>query len=387
MRLNTVVNKYRGRIKLNSLWKRLFFYFMLCIGLFSAPFFFAQAQNANEPDRRVGGPCEYDVFEGACRIISAEKSGASIQQGKDISGPGYEGVEVNFEFILPEGGISYVEHRANQAGYALRGPRAMRLTNSWYPGKGFIRKYKITPGSVFDCSVNIIKSGTCTPVNISFKDIDLADYSAESKGAVGAKNACSGLAEEFHAKADPANYCEVDSDCGRLDLLLPCSFGCDTYVNVKEKEALEEYWNIRAPDDCEKCVRECPPSAPLCFKNKCAQDYEVRNIRMTDAAQKAIKPGGAGFIYDGGSDPGWRILYDKCDQGVKDRRSCVQCLSGFSWAGVSPDADISAIREGYIEMNVFKVRDAQFPGSIKVFVYGDLAVDEEGNIYTHGELG
>jgi len=361
---------------------------IICFCLFTIYSAYAQAENGNPPGRMVGGPCEYDEFEGACRILSVEKSEVSARQGKDPYGPGYPGFEVRFEFVLSNDGISYVEHRANQAGYSLRGPRTMLLTNSWYPGEGFIRKYKIAAGSVFDCRVNIIKSGTCTPVTISFKDINLADYSADKPGAdEGAKPSCANLEEEFHAKADPANYCEADSDCGRLDLWLPCSFGCDTYVNVKEKQALEEYWKLNAPDDCGKCMRECPPSAPLCFKNKCEQDYEVRNIFMTEAGQKPLKPGEPGVIYDGGVDPGWRILYDKCGQGVTDKKACKQCLSGFSWSGVSRDTDINGIREGFIELNVFKVRDVKFPGSIKVFVYGDLAVDADGNIYTHGELG
>ena len=50
------------------------------------------------------------------------------------------------------------------------------LTNSWYPGPEFIEKYGIEVDKQFDCSLQLITKGTCTPVIFEFRQIDAADY-------------------------------------------------------------------------------------------------------------------------------------------------------------------------------------------------------------------
>ena len=58
----------------------------------------------------------------------------------------------------------------------------LELYNSWYPGPKFLQKYNITEGAIFNCSLKLIKSGSCSQEIIRFKDIDKQDY-FESRAA------------------------------------------------------------------------------------------------------------------------------------------------------------------------------------------------------------
>jgi hypothetical protein len=164
---------------------------IFCAFILTAPFVAAFADSAGNPRLIVGGPCEYEHFPARCRIVSLKKTDDSIKQKDVLGSPGYEGYEVKFEFILPQAyardanaGITYeeyMENRASEAGYSLRELHTLRLTNSWYPGPEFIKKYKISKGAEFSCTLNLIKSGTCTPMIFSFDAIDLDDYFESAK--------------------------------------------------------------------------------------------------------------------------------------------------------------------------------------------------------------
>jgi len=127
--------------------------------------------STGEPVRRpVGGPCKYNKYKGLARIISIHKK----EPPKKYGGPSYESYEVKFSFhtdqIIRE---TYGQVEGKQ--YLLL------LKNSWYPGTKFLRKYGIEAGKYFECYLNVITKGTCTPVIFEFSAINLSDYFENQK--------------------------------------------------------------------------------------------------------------------------------------------------------------------------------------------------------------
>lgn len=120
----------------------------------------------------VGGPCSYEDYPGICTITSIQQTEDSKQQAETA---GYEGYEVGYTFGLDEQPIKDPE-LLEKYKYYYEGELALNMVNGYYLGKQFLDKYKITTGAVFDCTFSIEKQGTCTPADISFKDIDTADY-------------------------------------------------------------------------------------------------------------------------------------------------------------------------------------------------------------------
>jgi hypothetical protein len=164
---------------------------IISLYLLFLPLLFAQADPGNKTEvkpaapkdsRLAEGVCEYESFIGKCNIKSIRKSKESLAQANFLGGAGYQGYEVIFYFDSPDmiadpaSGISYLQQRAMQLGFSLRGPHILQLVNSWYPGPEFLKKYKIREGGVFDCTLNIQKQGTCAPENFLFDAIDTTDY-------------------------------------------------------------------------------------------------------------------------------------------------------------------------------------------------------------------
>lgn len=52
----------------------------------------------------------------------------------------------------------------------------MLLSNKTFPGFLFLEKYKISPGTVFNCIFHLIIRGTCKPYYFEFPEIKLDDY-------------------------------------------------------------------------------------------------------------------------------------------------------------------------------------------------------------------
>ncbi len=149
-----------------------FFYVIVIItGCADQNFAMAEKQDGNRATKVVGGPCEYRVYQGYARITSIQKH-AHKQVGH--GGVPYECYEVRFTFH-PERKIEEPFARVEGREFTLL------LTNGWYPGLGFLQKYAIEPGEVFDCDLHVITKGACTPVIFEFPAIDLSDYKADSK--------------------------------------------------------------------------------------------------------------------------------------------------------------------------------------------------------------
>lgn len=63
---------------------------------------------------------------------------------------------------------------------ALHKDNILLLANAWYPGPGFLEKYRILEGKTFACELNLISQGACSPIVFTFQDIDTSDYFEEA---------------------------------------------------------------------------------------------------------------------------------------------------------------------------------------------------------------
>ena len=124
--------------------------------------------------------CTYDEYKGQCKICSIIQTNVSIHQEKVIGGPRCAGFEVKFEFNPVHSLPFDVYDRINKSVIGCK--NVLELYNSWYPEPKFLQKYNITEGAIFNCSLKLIKSGSCSPEIIRFKDIDQQDY-FESRAA------------------------------------------------------------------------------------------------------------------------------------------------------------------------------------------------------------
>lgn len=121
----------------------------------------------------VGGPCEYEMYNGTATICSVMQTNESIAQAEITGGPGYPGYEVRYEFTPSEELPVWVSDHLNQSGNCSL---LLQLCNSWYPGPAFLEKYNITEGAVFQATLRAIRTGSCTPVIVELEGVDRCDY-------------------------------------------------------------------------------------------------------------------------------------------------------------------------------------------------------------------
>jgi hypothetical protein len=119
---------------------------------------------------RVGGPCEYNKYEGTATITRVEQTEKSSRQAKNVGGAGYEGYEVWFRFTPAS------EIREEWARPAAGRENRFTLMNGWYPGPKYLRKYGIKSGLKCRCVMKVIRKGTCTPIIFDFPGIKRDDY-------------------------------------------------------------------------------------------------------------------------------------------------------------------------------------------------------------------
>ena len=111
-------------------------------------------ESVTEPS--IGGPCDYKHYEGVAKIISINpRPGASPER-----------YEVRFEF--------YPAQEIKEPFAQTEGRKFLLLTRRGsYPGATFLDGNGIEVGKIFDCVLNVIAKGTCTPTIFefpSFKD-------------------------------------------------------------------------------------------------------------------------------------------------------------------------------------------------------------------------
>lgn len=127
----------------------------------------------------LGGRCSYEDHPGACEIVSVLKTKESAHQAEVGGGPGYEGYEVWFVFS-PDEPMNLTESWDE---LVFGREHLLQLCNSWYPGPRFLEKYNITEGAVFDCTLKLIATGTCSPIVFEFDEIDRCDYFESAGGS------------------------------------------------------------------------------------------------------------------------------------------------------------------------------------------------------------
>ncbi len=117
----------------------------------------AWAQPKNQARPTVGGPCQYKTYPGQATIIS-------ITQSKDHNQSETAQFEVKFSFTpgqIIEEKFARVEGKA----FNLYGE------NFQYPDRQFLTRNSIHVGTVLEGYLNVIVSGTCTPLLFEFPDL------------------------------------------------------------------------------------------------------------------------------------------------------------------------------------------------------------------------
>jgi hypothetical protein len=114
----------------------------------------AWAQPVHQDGRLAGGPCQYKSYPGQATILSIT--------GSQTSNPGQvKRFDVKFSFT-PQEKIEESYARVEGKTFDLYG------NNYQYPDQEFITVNNIQVGKVLDGSLQVIVSGTCTPVLFDF---------------------------------------------------------------------------------------------------------------------------------------------------------------------------------------------------------------------------
>ena len=124
----------------------------------------------------VGGPCTYTKYPGKAKITKVEKTDSS--KGQRGLAP-YEGYEVKFVFTpaAPVSDKLAAEFFKREWTYFL-----IEGAYEIYPGEQYIKKYDIKTGKEYDCTMSVIKTGTCTPWAFVFKGLDPKDLFESESG-------------------------------------------------------------------------------------------------------------------------------------------------------------------------------------------------------------
>jgi hypothetical protein len=145
-----------------SLLLRSLFLTVLSFFLFAL---LCMAMDTHPEDKVAGGPCQYKAYPGRAAILSVQKQEGQTQ----AVAPAADAYEVKFSFTPDE--------KIKEDWVRVEGKEhLLLLANSAFPGPGFLKKYGIEPGKLFQCNMKVITRGTCTPVLFEFPAIDLRDY-------------------------------------------------------------------------------------------------------------------------------------------------------------------------------------------------------------------
>lgn len=129
-------------------------FFIMPLFVFFILFACAWAQPEHEGGRLVGGPCQYKSYPGQATILSITKS----QAGDQTKIPRFD---VKFSFT-PQTKIEEKFVRMEGKTFNLYG------NNFQYPDQQFLTTHKIHVGKVMNGSLQVITSGTCSPVMFEF---------------------------------------------------------------------------------------------------------------------------------------------------------------------------------------------------------------------------
>jgi hypothetical protein len=130
--------------------------FLLIIALFITFIFIAGAcaQTDKKGTKLIGGPCRYKSYSGQATILSIAES----QTGEREKAGRFE---VKFSFASPK--------KIEEAFAKVEGKTFNLYGNNFqYPDKDFIGSNQLQVGKVLDGNMQVIISGTCTPVLFDF---------------------------------------------------------------------------------------------------------------------------------------------------------------------------------------------------------------------------
>ncbi len=119
----------------------------------------------NNGSQMVGGPCGYAQYPGVCKVTALEE--ASDQPAGSNSG-----ASIKFTFTLNKG------ETITQAGFELTPGKIYQKTlalngaGDKVGSQACLDEFKIRQNQTYDCTLEVITSGTCTPEIFKFKNID-----------------------------------------------------------------------------------------------------------------------------------------------------------------------------------------------------------------------
>jgi hypothetical protein len=129
-------------------------FLIISLFIFFSLFACAWAQPDHQGGRLVGGPCQYKCYPGQATILSITSSPAG---DPDLA----KRFDVKFSFT-PQEKIEESFARVEGKTFNLYG------NNFQYPDREFLMSHNIQVGRVLDGSLQVIISGTCTPVLFDF---------------------------------------------------------------------------------------------------------------------------------------------------------------------------------------------------------------------------
>jgi hypothetical protein len=130
-----------------------------------------EAGSLNKAKNKIDGSCcRYVSIEGHAEILRIQPTPESISQAQVQGGPRYQGYEVWFRFVPAE--ISSDARLQT----VLEHDHMLTLSNSWYIGPRFLKKYGIKTGKTFPGVLKLLVEGTCSPIQFEFRTINLKDF-------------------------------------------------------------------------------------------------------------------------------------------------------------------------------------------------------------------
>ncbi len=117
----------------------------------------ALAESGTGKTPMVGGPCQYRSYPGQAEIVS-------VSQSEVVPASAGDRYDVKFRF-MPDGPIEERFARVEDRSFSLLPDRVNP------PDRAFIEKFDIRPGKRYECTLQVITKGTCTPLIFDFPSL------------------------------------------------------------------------------------------------------------------------------------------------------------------------------------------------------------------------
>ena len=266
-----------------------------------------------------GGGCSYNTFHGSCTIVKTDVSQHAIYFSFAFD----PSVSVDRPTKDEYSNKTFVKC-FNCIGLGC-------LKGSYEPTMGDLESCDVLPGEVFDCSMSLEVSGSCTPDNFDFVDkapdyrVGTCDEKCKNKGYQSSYCSVSKIPSEYRCDAGDYRLSELTSDCMGAGTACCCK-GKTSVDCAKEGETIITSASSDKSGPTECCLGltpddgylkpdaqgNCPPSIPLplpaketCIKcgdgicgageNKCNCPQDCNNTAdcsSSSSADSCAKAGG-----------------------------------------------------------------------------------------------